>query len=688
MIKDILRKWLEVDREKANPVGAVTVFVTGDQFADEDKNAHLTAALINPYCYKAQQFIAAEIAKTPIILENRRTIDGIRQFEKINEHPLIDLLNRPNPESSSYELLFQTFNGLLATGDGYITITEDKKELWVVPPNWVTAQADKYGQIVNYKVTRHGDQTVEIAPEYMIHIRLLRPDGGLYGYPPSAAIKDAIVTKLSLARYLKNYFKNNGHLGIVLETDQPLDAKDAAKLKRQFTAIQGGDVNAFEAAVAHSGLKIRKITPDIKDIIPDAIEEQVRREIISAYGVPPISLGFLDGASYNNADKQDENFQKNTCEQHRTLGEGAISRKILPLFFRDSANYRLRFDRSVLPAFQEDMTALSNRAINEFRTNLITQNEARAMVGRETLPEGDVFIFDLSARSYMQAQTPGDAGPKSLVVPSAGFKAATPERLDSWKAQDIRREKHENKFSLVMRRFFDGQIDRLIERLNVLTSNGKFMSKIHVMKGDGLDPNELERIFDMSAENAALISMIVNPSELIVAQAGQEALDAYKINFDFNVANPHVDEVLLKMQNRITSVNVSSFRQIKRILRRGYENKEPLDKVAGALRDEYRSWTDTKIANYRAMRIARTESGLLVNGAANVAYTEAGVEEKEWLTAPGAEYPRHELIGGLDGQRRKIDQPFEVDGELLHYPSDPAGSAHNVINCRCALAPV
>jgi hypothetical protein len=35
-----------------------------------------------------------------------------------------------------------------------------------------------------------------------------------------------------------------------------------------------------------------------------------------------------------------------------------------------------------------------------------------------------------------------------------------------------------------------------------------------------------------------------------------------------------------------------------------------------------------------------------------------------------------------------MDQAFEVGGEMLMYPGDPAGSAGNVINCRCAISHV
>ena len=37
----------------------------------------------------------------------------------------------------------------------------------------------------------------------------------------------------------------------------------------------------------------------------------------------------------------------------------------------------------------------------------------------------------------------------------------------------------------------------------------------------------------------------------------------------------------------------------------------------------------------------------------------------------------------LDGQRKEIDEPFEVDGYELMYPADPAGEAFLVYNCRC-----
>ncbi len=35
-----------------------------------------------------------------------------------------------------------------------------------------------------------------------------------------------------------------------------------------------------------------------------------------------------------------------------------------------------------------------------------------------------------------------------------------------------------------------------------------------------------------------------------------------------------------------------------------------------------------------------------------------------------------------------MGQPFIVGGEQLQYPGDPAGSAWNVISCRCTQLPI
>ena len=55
----------------------------------------------------------------------------------------------------------------------------------------------------------------------------------------------------------------------------------------------------------------------------------------------------------------------------------------------------------------------------------------------------------------------------------------------------------------------------------------------------------------------------------------------------------------------------------------------------------------------------------------------------EWIsTNDGRVRPDHKRA---DGQRVKLGEPFNVGGTKMRRPSDPAGGAANVINCRCVL---
>lgn len=59
---------------------------------------------------------------------------------------------------------------------------------------------------------------------------------------------------------------------------------------------------------------------------------------------------------------------------------------------------------------------------------------------------------------------------------------------------------------------------------------------------------------------------------------------------------------------------------------------------------------------------------------------------KQWL-ATIDDRTRHEHRE-LDGQRRPVDEPFEVEGYEIMYPADPDAEPEMVYNCRCTLVTV
>lgn len=89
----------------------------------------------------------------------------------------------------------------------------------------------------------------------------------------------------------------------------------------------------------------------------------------------------------------------------------------------------------------------------------------------------------------------------------------------------------------------------------------------------------------------------------------------------------------------------------------------------------------------RAHTIARTSVVPAANGATDTAmgviHTQVVALDKEWLAT--SDDRTRDAHAEANGQRVPYDEPFDVDGEPMMYPGDPAGSAANVVNCRCVV---
>lgn len=114
--------------------------------------------------------------------------------------------------------------------------------------------------------------------------------------------------------------------------------------------------------------------------------------------------------------------------------------------------------------------------------------------------------------------------------------------------------------------------------------------------------------------------------------------------------------------------------------------------------DALRFATDVALSTYRnretpyflsadrAVNMAKTESNNINCHGELLDAKKAGYRTKTWCTIiDGRERDWH---GAEDGYTLPIDEPFEIIGELLMYPTDRSlgASADNISNCRCSLS--
>ena len=125
-----------------------------------------------------------------------------------------------------------------------------------------------------------------------------------------------------------------------------------------------------------------------------------------------------------------------------------------------------------------------------------------------------------------------------------------------------------------------------------------------------------------------------------------------------------------------------------RVIANGIENGDNPNKIASNLRE-------LKLGTARARLIVRTETGRAMNTGAMFAAAESNVVvNKIWNSAQNnrtRRIPRDENDHlRMNGVKVAYYEWFFVPGmkgiDLMQYPCDPAGSAGNVCNCRCAVS--
>ena len=200
----------------------------------------------------------------------------------------------------------------------------------------------------------------------------------------------------------------------------------------------------------------------------------------------------------------------------------------------------------------------------------------------------------------------------------------------------------------------------------------------------GWTPPAGDELVDVKGLVATLHTKTDPIRQALVESVMKPTLAGAGISFD--VTNPLTAKVLAQSGSQIVGIAETTQLNVMRTIREGYEQGLSIPDTAKAIQAGMREAAFT-----RATLIARTEMVGAVNGgslaAARIYQDATGGQAlyKEWMTAPGALYPRHEDYDGLDGQTVHMDDTFEVGDDQLEYPGDPAGSPEEVCNCRCTM---
>lgn len=702
-----LRKYKQQREEKANAVGYTSPFPLVQstifdlplaRYGHQSMTKLAGSYGSNVYVYRAVDYVATACSGIALELYTNRS-----KTKKLDNHPIIDLLEQPHGGSSYTELIESLVSFAVLTGNGYLYAVMAggrPKELWVLRPDLMNVQLNEKTNEPEYLYSA-GQAKQLLDPKRLLHIKMFNPLDDLLGLSPVAVAAAQVEQLRSGEEWNLALLQNYGRPSGALISQAVLSDNTYLTLKKQVQEVYSGFKNAGRPLILEGGLDWKQFSMNPLELDWSTSKQALSKEIALAIGIPPILLGDSSTATYSNYQEARASFYMETVLPLLDLVVSKLNSWLVPLF---GEQLFLAYDKEDIEALQEDRKELINRINSQFQLGYITANEARKASG---YGEAEVFEFirtpdnkivplnqlQVYLETIVQAppanQSSVEDGSKSVGVGGEqDYKAINlgsyEEKTRYWFAFEAKREHWYRTIEQKVRDFFQRQEKKLVEALE----QAPMLSEVERYTSQTItsDTEDLVQLYkdiylsvggDFSQSTYQAITNRVRKKAVkassIEGNVPPNALDVWQ--------SVVLDWLRTKAGTKINGITQTTLQQVRQQLEKGVLAGAGIPELAKRIKGLYQEYYEN-----RSTVIARTEVIAASNLGAVAGATQTGLQlRKEWIATRDPRTREEHLKA--DGQIVGKDDPFIVWGERLDYPGDAShATAKNLIQCRCTVA--
>jgi len=334
-----------------------------------------------------------------------RLRDG--EWERVEPHPLTDLLARPTPFYGGRELWMATILDLMLSGNAYWLKVrngfDEVVQLWWVPstmiaPHWTSADAF----IERYRYTT-GGRVIDVPVADVVHIRHgLDPRNPRLGLSPLASVAREIYTDDQAANFAAAILKNLGIIGIIIAPRERgmASREDVQATKEYILQHFTGDERGKPLALGQpTDVNVLQYNMQGLDVSPlrDVAEERV----CAALGIPAAVVGFGTGLQTTKVGATMREMRRMAWTDCviplQELVAEQVARQLLPDLQPRPDRWRLRFDTANVPALMEDVSEKHERVRAHWAMGLLKRSEAKRELGFRVGPEDEIYAQPANA---------------------------------------------------------------------------------------------------------------------------------------------------------------------------------------------------------------------------------------------------------------------------------------------------
>lgn len=359
----------------------------------------------NIIAYRAVRMVAEAAASVPWLL-----YDGKKEIEA---HPLLDLLQDPNPVQDGTSLFEAWYSFLQIAGNSFLErvdgLGHEPKELYVLRPDRTKVVPGPQGFPMGWDFTVNGS-TRRVLADFdkneipILHVKLFHPLSDWYGMSPLDPGAWSVDTHSGAGAFNKALLENSavpsGALKVLPDKDGKADlsAPAAERLKQELEARFVGSRNAGRPMVLEGGLDWVSFSLTMREMQFVDVKRDAAREIALAFGVPPMLLGIPGDNTYSNYQEANRAFWRQTVIPLAKRGSRAMTEWLCPSYGPTDGRTRTKLklvpDLDTIEALADERQAAWDRIE---KSPSLTVNEKREAHGFDKRPEGDVIIVPAHA---------------------------------------------------------------------------------------------------------------------------------------------------------------------------------------------------------------------------------------------------------------------------------------------------
>lgn len=672
--------------------------------------------------YACVDWIARAVSGIPLCLYELPQRQGDKRKE-INSHPVLDLLQRPNPDQGGSRLIDEYIRYYLIGGNAYmekVMVGGVPRELYVLRPDRTEVLISDFNKRkIGHRYSAAGGKQDFLNGE-VLHLKMFHPTNDFYGLSPIEIAAMNVDMANAAAKANTKLLQNDLRPAGVFMFKREMDKQSRDEFKKDIRENYGDAEQRGLPIVVDGDADYKELSQTAKDADFLEMDKLNTRKICRAYGLPPELIGDSENKTYAN------------YQEGRLAGYMEVALPIA-FFLRDELNnWLLRdFEDKVAPgeigskprlALDWDLDkveALQYKRLEAFSRMAsawwTSVSEKREATGYGKPQPGEVFFIPLGSTPITteellepdQQEEPanepesdpgndagqegtGDEGKAAKIAQKAraearkalkGYWTIGERKRALWGSYEQRITKREKSFESIAKRFLVDEAEAVAAKIRAY--------------GSLLDVNP-KAVLDIDHEASRYSKEFMLWYEDAFIRGGNAGINATKgILFDdgerkaedptswtFSMTKQQRAKLKKMVLESGSEIGTTTLNKIFKELLSAQAQNLTIDEFAQQMYDKIKDMT-----YWRARLWSRTESSKTDNFGQLEGYRQSGfVDRKGWMSA-FAENSREAHMAADNGSTIQLDADFDIGGQPMAFPGDPRGGAENCCNCMCSIYP-